>query len=466
MMSNAATTLRSAASRLGRRFVPFSGPAVRYVWLLAAVLALDSADKGAVGGLAPTLEHVFHISHFDIGLLAGAVSVVGAIATLPIGVLTDRVRRTALLAGSVVCWSIAMGAGALAVSFAMLLVTRLALGAVTATGGPTVASLTGDLFHRQDRARALSLMQVGEGAGVGVGLLLAGGVIAVLSWRWVFGLLAVASAVLAWRLAKLPEPERTDPAEEAGLGEDDPVVAEIEHEHVAPDPSTVIEGDPAEFPLRTALRQVLQIRTNVIVIVASSIGYFFFAALRTFAVLFATSQYAISNSTAALLVPVVGVGALAGVLGGARAADALVRHGVSSGRLLVAVGGYVLATAALLPAIFTHSVGVAMPFLVVGAAGLAAPNPPLDAVRLDVVHPALWGRAESVRTGARTLGETFAPIIFGYLADRLGGGGHQGLQLAMLVTLPALLLNAIVLVFALRSYLPDVASVLASTDGS
>ncbi len=460
--------VRRLANRVEHRIArsPIRGDAVSYIVALGAVLALDSADKGAVGGLAPTLEHDLHITHFDIGLLASAVSLVSAVATVPIGVMTDRMRRMLLLTVSVALWSVAMGAGAFAVSFGTLLATRLALGAVSATSGPTVTSLTGDMFPRKDRARALSLIQIGEGAGVGIGLLLAGAVIALLSWRWVFGLLAVFGAALAWWLSRLPEPDRTDPAEEAAAGRDDPVILAIEEQQIEPDPDLVITGDPSDEPLATAMRNVLRIPTNVIVIIAGTIGYFFFAVLRTFAVLFATAQYSISNSQAAMLVLVVGGGALVGVVVGAWAADVLVRHGIANGRIVVAVVGYVLSSVALLPALLTHSLAVALPFLIIGAAGLGAPNPPLDAVRLDVVHPGLWGRAESLRTLARTLGETLAPILFGYLADTLGGGGHRGLQLAMLIALPTLLLNGLVLLFAMRTYLRDVASVLASTDAS
>lgn len=69
----------------------------RVIVLLACVLALDSADKGAVGALAPQLEAAFHIGNTQIGLLVTVSSLVGALATLPIGVLADRARRTRIL---------------------------------------------------------------------------------------------------------------------------------------------------------------------------------------------------------------------------------------------------------------------------------------------------------------------------------------------------------------------------------
>jgi sugar phosphate permease len=76
----------------------------------------------------------------------------------------------------------------------------------------------------------------------------------------------------------------------------------------------------------------------------------------------------------------------------------------------------------LAPAIATSSVAVALPLLLVGAFLLGAPNPPLDAARLDIMHPRLWGRAEGVRTVLRSLGESAAPLLFGYVLQYVFGG--------------------------------------------
>src|SRR4051812_38076387 len=97
------------------------------VLALGAVLALDAADKTALGALAPALKSQFSIGNGEIGLLASAFSVVGALATIPMGVLTDRTRRVTLLVVSIGTWSVAMGVAAAATSFAMLFVARIAL---------------------------------------------------------------------------------------------------------------------------------------------------------------------------------------------------------------------------------------------------------------------------------------------------------------------------------------------------
>jgi hypothetical protein len=100
----------------------------------------------------------------------------------------------------------------------------------------------------------------------------------------------------------------------------------------------------------------------------------------------------------------------------------------------------------------------------VGAFFLAGAGPPLDAVRIDVIVPRLRGRAESIRQVLRAFAEGGAPLLIGILADRLAGGGGAGLQLALLIVLPVVVLNGLILLIALRTYQPDVAAAVASTD--
>ena len=115
----------------------------RVVVLLACVLALESADLATIGAAAPQLEAAFHISNAQLGLLAAISTFVGAVATLPMGALSDRVRRVNLLMVSVSLWAVAMGACALAQTYGWLLLARLGLGAVTATAGPAIVSNSG-----------------------------------------------------------------------------------------------------------------------------------------------------------------------------------------------------------------------------------------------------------------------------------------------------------------------------------
>src|SRR5581483_3287016 len=103
-------------------------------------------------------------------LISAVSTVVAALFTVPFGILTDRARRTLLLAGSFLIWAVAVAVTGAAVSVAMFFGMRLMLGAVAAITGPAVPSLTGDLVPAAQRGRALGLIESGQLVGDGIGL--------------------------------------------------------------------------------------------------------------------------------------------------------------------------------------------------------------------------------------------------------------------------------------------------------
>ena len=130
------------------------GPArARVIALFGGVLALQGADMATVGAVAPQLEHALHIGNTKIGLLSSVSLLVGAVFTIPVGLLVDRTKRIPILCLSILLWSIASLLGAFAGSYSDLLLSRLLLGAVTASAGPAIASLTGDYFPARERGR-------------------------------------------------------------------------------------------------------------------------------------------------------------------------------------------------------------------------------------------------------------------------------------------------------------------------
>ena len=453
----------------------------RAMTLLLLIFVLDYADRTLVGALGPTLKHVFHFGNGQLGLLAAAFSGVGALATIPLGMLTDRARRTLMLAISLVIWAVAIGAVGAAISFAMLFGARVFLGLVAATSGPTFPSLVGDLVPADQRGRAFGFISSGQLIGDGVGFLLPVIVLAFASWRWDFWILGLAALCLSVGLWRVGEPERSgvsgpaqqDHDQDHGQGRaggephsraEEIVEEKVEEHEVTPSPRAILRRDPATMSMWDAFRYVLRVRTDVIVIIARSIGDYFFGGISTFAVVFATHQYGISQSQADLAILVLGIGALAGVLLVGRIADAQLRRKRLNSRLWMGALGYILAPFPLFFAFLTHSLLIALPLFVVGAFFLAGAGPPLDAVRIDVMVPRLRGRAESIRQVLRTLVEGGAPLLIGVLSGILAGGGARGLQLALIVTLPVLLANGLILLLALSTYQPDVAAALVSDE--
>jgi MFS family permease len=465
-------TTRDLASALGRTLgraarggrqhleVFLGGPdRTRVIFLLAAVLALASADAATVGASALELRRALHINNFDIGLLIAVTSIVAAVASIPFGVLADRGPRTRALGLTIFLWGAAMVWSATVSSFGWLLLARMFLGVVTAAAGPIVASLVGDLFSSDERGKIYGYILTGEILGAGIGFAVTGD-IAALSWRAAFLLLSVPAFFLAWFVFHLPEPVRTGRRRSRDLGSPGPPPEETDAQRLAraqgivPD-ADMVAADPARMGLLDAARYVLKVRTNVILIVASAAGYYFLAGVQTFGVEFVRLQYRVDAVLANLLMLVIGGGAVVGILAGGALGDALLHRGRLNGRILVSAVGAAAATLLFIPALLTHSIVTAVPYVAVAALALSAQQAPLNAARLDVIPGPLWGRAEGIRTVLRTGAQAVAPLLFGLVSDA------AGLQWTFLVMLLPLAAGSIYLFKGLKTYPRDIATAAA-----
>jgi MFS family permease len=493
------------------------GPArARVITLFAFVLALNGADSSTVGAIARQLESGLHINNTDIGLLASISLVVGAVFTIPVGLLVDRARRMPLLAVSVVLWSLASLFSAFAGSFSGLLLTRVALGAVAASAGPAIASLTGDYFAADERARIWSYILVGEAAGTAFGFIVSGFVADLIDWRAAFVVLAIPGFFLArelWRT--VPEPQRggqshlqvgdvdLDVAVSRGAArpqgthdwtadEEAPVLDAAQQAAreaarragVEPNPRLVLHEDPSEMSLGRSIRYLFAIPSNVLMIVGSSLGYFYFAGLQTFALLFVLGHFKTGQAEGELFLALLVVGAVLGTLLGGRVPDMLLKQGYLSARVWFPGVCYVGAAVLMIPAFLGRSITPAIWFAVVGAALISAANPPLQAARLDVVPAGLWGRTQSALTVVRSLAQALAPLVFGGVSQLISGivpsqapigdvrshlhappsSTTTGLEITFIVMLSTLAAAGYFLFRARETFASDVATAAASDD--
>jgi MFS family permease len=491
------------------------GPArARVIVLFALVLALNGADASTVGAIAPQLESALHINNTDVGLLSSVSLLVGAVFTIPIGLLVDRTRRMPLLAATIVLWSIASLLSAFAGSFSTLLLTRLALGAVAASAGPAVASLTGDYFSAGERARIWSYILVGEAAGTAFGFIISGFVASLIDWRAAFVVLAIPGFFLARALSRtVPEPLRGGQSHlEVGAVDLDLVVAQAHaradrgeapaaeaapppdagHEAAreaaraagaVPNPARVLHEDASKMGLVSSVRYIFAVPSNLLMIVGSSLGYFYFAGLQTFALLFVKGHYGVSQAGAELILALLVGGGVIGTLVGGRVPDRLLRRGDLGARVWFPGACYVGAAVLLIPGFIGSQPTPWLWFAVAGAALISAANPPLQAARLDVVPAGLWGRAQSALTVVRSLAQALAPLVFGGVSQLIGGifpsqapiGTHvkapnsstsTGLQVTFLVMITTLGAAGWLLFRARRTFPSDVATAAASEPGA
>ncbi len=448
----------------------------RVIAILAAVLAFDSADKAAIGAMATQLESDFHITKTELGLLVTVSSLAGIIGLLPFGWLVDRTCRTRLLAIAVLAWGIFIVVCATATTYTYLLIIRLGLGVITAAATPAVASLIGDFFPASRRARIYSYILTGEALGTGFGFIISGE-LALVSWRLGLVALAVPTPLVAWLLYRLAEPvrgggnwlqpdqEETEvPPHAAGTKVQTGIIGRLVRQtRVSPRENLVYDQNPADESLLWATRYVLQVPTNVVLIIASALGYYFIAGLRVFGVEYVHNWFNVPHTAAIGVVVTYGLCGLVGVLAGGRFADYLLGRGRLTARVTVAIGAYLAAVAFLLPVFLTRLLAVMVPTIMLAGFFSGAINPPLDAARLDIMHPNLWGRAESIRTTLRLIAEGLAPFVFGYMAEAVFGGGAEGVRLTFLTMLIPVAISGGIAFLAFRTYPRDVATAEAYT---
>jgi MFS family permease len=456
----------------------------KIIGLFALILALDGANIGAVGAMSDILENYFIITKTHLGLLLTASALSGAVAMLFYGWLVDRVKRTRLLSVIILLWGGAMiGCGA-AMSYASLLVAHVAVGALAAAAIPAVASLVGDLFDPAERGVIFSYILSGEMIGTGAGYVISGE-LAALWWRLGFWILAVPAVFLAWTMARIDEPARGGggrlkpegaradkgnavPNDQGNLrGKDGAdyeriMTRKVREARIFPREGLVLDENPGEKSLWWAVGYVLRVPTNIVLIISSALGYCFFAGARTFGVQFVSGRYGLGHSAAIWTLMGLGTGALIGVLTIGRMGDALLSSGDFSGRVKVATYAYLASAFLFLPSLLSPSLWVGIPTLFCATAALGGANPSLDAARLDIMHPYLWGRAEAIRAMLRQGAQAAAPLLFGYVATNLDdGSGAKGLRDAFLMMLIPLFLGGVIGSFAFRTYPRDVATAQA-----
>lgn len=436
-------------------------PQFKIIAILGFVLALDAADKATVSALAMELKSYFAIDNILIGLLIALVAFTTSLFTLPFGVLVDRFNRKRILLIAISCWTLLTVISGLATSFTFLIITRFFLGAVTAVAAPSSASLIGDFFPAHQRARMYGLILIGELLGGAYGFFISAEISYILNWRWSFYLMAIPSALLVgiiWRF--LPEPERGGKKWLSRMGETKTQSA-ILQAGVKPRENLIIREDPVHKSLWWAFTTVIRIPTFVVLVIGSSLIYFFFSGLRAFSMIYLPEHYRISSENLTPLLMIPGAFAILGLLFGGNVSEWLFKHRLFNARIIVPAVALLLCIVFYGFGLWTIDIYWGICLLSFAVFFTAAANPPIDAARLDIIHPRLWGRAEAIRTALRAFFEGSAPLLFGFTSDWLGGN-EQALFWTYMIMLIPLFIASLLAIPALFTYERDVATAAAS----
>ena len=147
-----------------------------------------------------------------MGLLASAFLASYMLAAPVFGALAQRRSRWKLIAIGVAVWSLATGAGGLAATFMVLLITRCFVGIGEGAYGPLAPAILSDHYTPAARNRILTwfyvAIPVGGALGYAIGGQMAGLDPAHQSWRWAFYVVVVPGLLLALASLWMRDPPR------------------------------------------------------------------------------------------------------------------------------------------------------------------------------------------------------------------------------------------------------------------
>jgi MFS family permease len=178
----------------------------RALALLLAINLFNYIDRYILAAVEPLIaDHFFaatdETAMAKTGSLATAFLVSYMVLAPLFGWLADRFSRWLLIAAGVALWSMASGFSGLAVTFGMLMLTRIFVGVGEAAYGPAAPTIISDLYPVERRGRMLSYFYIAIPVGSAIGYAFGGGVAQAFGkengWRWPFYLVVLPGLTLA-----------------------------------------------------------------------------------------------------------------------------------------------------------------------------------------------------------------------------------------------------------------------------
>jgi len=176
--------------------------------VLFAINMMNFFDRNLFGAVGEAIRKEWGLGDAAIGLLGTSFTLVYAVVGLPFGRLSDKIRRTRVLAGGLFVWSFLTAASGLARNFWQLFAVRIGVGVGEATCAPAANSLIGDLFPIGRRAWALSVFMLGLPIGNGLAYAVGGPVTQAYGWRAAFFVAGIPGLLCLIAVRWLYEPPR------------------------------------------------------------------------------------------------------------------------------------------------------------------------------------------------------------------------------------------------------------------
>lgn len=349
------------------------------------------------------LHSDFGISDITFGYLLGAYNWTYALCQLPIGVFLDRLGVKLVGRISILVWSAASFAGAVAPGINALFGARFLLGVGEAPTFPANAKAVGAWFPRHERSFSTSFFDSAAKFASAIGVPLIGALFLRVGWRMSFaatGFISLAYFALFYVMYREPEEDRGLTPEELGY---------IRADHEAHERETPV------FTLGTLLgkRKVIGLAIGF-----GSYNYVFYLLLTWLPRYLSVALHTdLMHSFLYTGVPWL-VATATDLLIGGLLVDRLVQRGWNANRVRMTI--LVLGTACglgILGAGWSHTPVAAITWISISIGGLSAAAPVGWSVPSLIAPRTSVGRVSGILNFSNQLSGIAAPIVTGYLVS-------------------------------------------------
>jgi predicted MFS family arabinose efflux permease len=172
------------------------------VTLLTIGFGLVGLDRWIIAPLFPALAADLRLNYQDLGNIIGALGLAWGGAAILLGGLSDRIGRRRVLVPAIIAFSLLSGLSGLAGSFTSLLLIRALMGVTEGAFCPTSFATTAEASKASRRGLNQGIQQSTFALfGLAFAPIVATQLLHMMSWRWVFALVAIPGLVIALLLA-------------------------------------------------------------------------------------------------------------------------------------------------------------------------------------------------------------------------------------------------------------------------
>ena len=358
--------------------------------LLAVAVFINYVDRGNLATAAPVVQHEFHLSASQLGILLSSFYWTYAISQIPAGWLAERFRVERVVAVGFAIWSVATLLTGFAGGFATLLALRLMLGLGESVAFPCSSKMLATHVDIDRRGRANGAVSMGLAAGPAFGTFVGGMILARFGWRPLFVSLGALSLLWLW-------PWITGPVRNLSLA-------------CAP--------DPIQSP---SYAEIIRRRGAV----GAALGHFCcnygFYIVINWLPLYLVQERGFSIAQMSVLGGAIYLMQAGGAFAGGWALDRWIRAGATPNRAYktTIIGSQTATAICLVGAIWAPPLASSV-FLLLAGACFGPGSTTLYAIGQTLSGPAAAGRWMAFQNGVGNLAGILSPAITGFLVDRTG----------------------------------------------